>query len=236
MNYLYRNSLQFILFLLLIITGALIYFFDLEKVAVPFISIFLGAILAFIFNYLHLKSQKTSQEKEALLKTKYLISKILIILEQMKKHIEHPDNIENELLFNWEKIKPYYHLFLLPDIEINNLMFLLQYSEAGSELLNKILLIDSGYQSLNMVLRERNHRYSLYLDKLANWEAENSTLNGPPQRDNASNQRLVKYIGLRLYVELDQFTSMLKKDCKDLMPACTNAIKGIDDFLSKTKF
>lgn len=207
---------------LLLIIGILLYQNNINvNIFLTSISAsFVGAGSAFFLNTFYSRKKKRIENIASLEKTKYIIDVILKFNKQIKDHIDKCKSIPIEDFFEWEKITEYNDLFLSPNVDVQNLLFLLEDEKNGKETLDSILLVDAEKQTVINVLEKRNNMYSSYLDKTE-------------ERNYISKNELEKILGIKLMKYLEQWTDHLIEFNQNLLEDGSNALNKIDKFLEQ---
>lgn len=185
---------------------------------VAMFSSFSGAFLAFIFSYILYGVKAKSSEKSSVHKAKYLIDKISKFNTQILQYInDHKDETQNDFVdLKWFKIPRYWEFSPLLPIDIDSLSFLVDQDE---QILDKIILVDKEYQSILRILEQRNNLYSLYLEKIEEFEQNNLQTVGTQGSLNLLElkiEQLIGIVGPKLFMELENLTEFLIRLSKSL--------------------
>lgn len=180
---------------------------------------FFGTAAALFLNISYSYKKMKLKNCSSLRKAEYLIDKILRNSNEIKKDLDRYSEIQNGVVYEWEKVRRYDNFFSIPEIKIQELMFLVDQEELGKETLNSILCVNAQNLSLIHFLEERNYKYGSYLDSTE--KVSYST-----QED------LEKIIGKKLCIELEGLTNKLRTINDSLIENCGKAISKINNFLT----
>lgn len=174
-----------------------------------------GAGLVYFLDILYNKRKNKKENMALLERTKYAIEKIYSNTKQIRDHFNKNNKSENED-YEWMSISEYDNSIFLPKIEVNSLMFLLEFKEKA--LLDNIFLSHSLNEEVQVVLEKRNIYYKKYIEKIEKYHK------------NISEDQLKEILGENLILKNKIYTKRLREIVEILLKNLRPCLDKINVF------